>query len=91
VSGVPHFSISPKIAQGYLAEEAAGAWLDPINPQTKYAPAFLEIFKEMVLTDEYVDRLKRHYALFKSGREWTRSSNPNRPKLGVKRKRKNPR
>jgi hypothetical protein len=74
-----------------LAEEAAGAWLDPINPQTRYAPAFLEMFKEMVLTDEYIDRLKRHYELFKSGREWTRSSNPNRPKLGVKRQRKNPR
>ena len=42
-----------------------GPSLDPLNPQTKYAPALLRLFA-LVLTDPaYVERLKRHYQLFK--------------------------
>jgi hypothetical protein len=42
-----------------------GVAIDPLNTQTEYSPAFLRLF-EFVLTDEaYVERLKRHYALFK--------------------------
>jgi hypothetical protein len=65
--------------------------LDPTNPQTQYSFAFLTLFKVLLLNEGYVDRLKAHYALFKAKREWTRSSTPNRPKLGVKKKRKSPR
>jgi len=74
-----------------LAKDMAGAMLDTINPQTRYSSAFLTLFKELLQDEEYVERLKQHYALFKAKREWIRSSTPNRPKLGVKKKRKNPR
>lgn len=51
-------------AQG--AREICGAALDPINSQSKYAPALLEIFRKMVRTDmAYVARLARHYQMFR--------------------------
>ena len=50
-------------------EDAAGCKgpsLDPLNPQTEYSRALLQLF-ELVLRDEgYVERLKRHYQLFRS-------------------------
>ena len=43
-----------------------GPYLDPLNPQTPYADALLRMF-EYVLTDRaYVERLKRHYRMFKA-------------------------
>jgi hypothetical protein len=74
-----------------LAKDMAGPMLDRINPQTQHSSAFLTLFKVLLLNEGYVERLKEHYALFKAKREWTRTSTPNRPKLGVKKKRKNPR
>ncbi len=53
---------------GYAAaaQDMAGAVLDPLNPQTRYSSALLRLF-EFVLEDEaYVDRLKRHYQMFKA-------------------------
>jgi hypothetical protein len=79
-----------------MAEDMAGPMLDPINPQTKYAPALLELF-EMILQDPaYVERLKRHYAMFKGAqppraRSWETgdpAARAKRPKLDRKRKRK---
>ncbi len=47
-------------------EERAGVYLDPINPQTKYSGKLLELFNYNVDNDQtYVERLKRHYAMFK--------------------------
>ncbi len=41
-------------------------FLDPMNPQSKYAGALLELVKGTVLNDpRYVARLERHYALVK--------------------------
>ena len=48
-----------------LAAEATGATLDPLNPQTKYSPALLRLFEAVLQDPAYVERLKRHYALFK--------------------------
>ena len=49
------------------AEEAIGPYLDPLNEQSDYAPLFLRLFIEHVLPDtNYIERLKRHYHLFKS-------------------------
>ena len=43
-----------------------GPYLDPFNPQTEYAGALLRMF-EYVLTDQvYVERLERHYRMFKA-------------------------
>ena len=47
------------------AKECKGPYLDPLNPQTEYGPVLLQLF-EFILTDQmYVERLKRHYDLFK--------------------------
>ena len=44
-----------------------GATLDPLNSQSAHAGAFLSLFKHVVLQDKsYVDRLKRHYTMFKN-------------------------
>jgi hypothetical protein len=51
----------PKIIQ-----EMQGPILNPGSPQSKYAPAFLQLVKNAVLSDTaYVARLKRHYQIFK--------------------------
>jgi len=43
-----------------------GATLDPFNPQSQYADALLDLFREMVREDPgYVTRLARHYRMFK--------------------------
>lgn len=47
-------------------EEMAGPFLDPMNPQSKYAEPLLELVERTVLSDpRYVARLERHYALVK--------------------------
>jgi hypothetical protein len=47
------------------AEICEGA-LDPINQQSDLAPALLDLFQTVVLQDRaYVDRLARHYRMFK--------------------------
>ena len=41
-------------------------FLDPINRQSRWAPAVLDLFVNVVLADEnYCQRLERHYRLFK--------------------------
>lgn len=63
-----------------LGNIMAGAYLEPGGIQTKYAPQLFNMFKEVALTDDYVERLKRHYAMFKS-------YNPSpRPKRKTRRK-----
>jgi len=61
--------------QGYLAaisfgfdrdEEMAGPFLDPLNPQSRYAEAFLTVVTRMLETDPaYVARLESHYRCVK--------------------------
>jgi hypothetical protein len=40
-------------------------FLDPLNPQSEYAEELLDLFQEMVLDEEYEERLKRHYRMVK--------------------------
>ncbi len=48
------------------ARELAGASLELFNVQTRLAEPLLGLFETLLLPDEnYVDRLKRHYAMFK--------------------------
>ena len=48
------------------ARQAASATLEPFGQQTDLAPALLELFTKVVLQDvAYVERLKRHYQMFK--------------------------
>ena len=44
---------------------AKGPALDPLNPQSEYAPVLLELFRGMLQSPDYVERLKRHYAMFR--------------------------
>jgi len=48
------------------ARELVEGDLDPLNPQSQLSPALLEVFRRVLLPDRaYVDRLRRHYRLFK--------------------------
>jgi hypothetical protein len=42
-----------------------GPYLDPLNPQTRYSPALLNLFRFVLQSPEYVERLERHYQLFR--------------------------
>lgn len=47
--------------------EGAGPYLDPLNPQSEYAPALLEPARTLLLTDPaYVARLESHYRQVKA-------------------------
>jgi hypothetical protein len=48
-----------------LAKASTRPTLDPLNPQSKYTPALLRLFETVVQDAAYVQRLQRHYALFK--------------------------
>jgi hypothetical protein len=47
------------------AREVVAASLDPMNPQSEYAPVLLELFREVVKDPAYRQRLARHYQMFK--------------------------
>jgi hypothetical protein len=48
--------------------------LDPLNPQSPHAAFFLALFEEMIKDKVYVDRLKRHYEMFrKPAKRWGKS------------------
>jgi hypothetical protein len=42
-----------------------GPYLDPLNPQTKYSSALLNLFRFLLQSPEYVARLQRHYQMFR--------------------------
>ena len=45
----------------------AGASLDPMLPQSIHSQFFLKLFNEVISRDPaYVERLQRHYAMFKA-------------------------
>jgi hypothetical protein len=78
----------------------AGASLDPMLPQSIHSKLFLNLFNDVILRDPaYVERLKRHYAMFKatspprspSRETHNRSWRKQRPKLGAPKRRKRPR
>jgi hypothetical protein len=74
-------------------------FLDPINPQSVFAEEILSLFKEIVLDEEYDQRLKRHYRMVKSltpekgpppgtlsGPIWERASGPREKSARQRRK-----
>lgn len=46
--------------------EMKGPYLDPLNPQTKYSAALLNLFRFLVQSPDYVERLQRHYRMFRA-------------------------
>ncbi len=57
-----------------------GPFLDPLAAPTPYSRVLLELFKVMVQSPDYVERLKRHYQLFRKavGDEFAESRQPGR-------------
>ncbi len=56
-------------------EDMAGPFLDPLNPQSKYAEGLLQLVEETVLSNpRYVARLERHYVMVKQA-----ASDPKHP------------
>jgi hypothetical protein len=45
--------------------ELKGPYLDPLNPQSKYSAALLNLFRFLVQSPDYVERLQRHYQMFR--------------------------
>lgn len=64
--------------------EMKGPALDPINPQTQYAPALLRLFERTLEDEAYVARLRRHYQLLKDA---IRQRRPPQSKRSPKRRR----
>lgn len=54
-------------------DELCRPTLDPLNPQSPHAEFFLSLFEEMIKDKTYVERLQRHYAMFrKPTKRWGR-------------------
>ena len=73
-----------------------GPYLDPLNPQTQYSSALLNLFRFLVQSPEYVARLQRHYQMFResidsadncSNRQATNRIKNRRKHLRLKRRR----
>jgi len=47
------------------AIEIKGPYLDPLNPQTEYSSALLNLFRFLIQSPDYVERLRRHYQMFR--------------------------
>jgi hypothetical protein len=50
---------------GSDAIQIKGPYLDPLNPQTKYSPALLNLFRFLIQSPDYVAHLQRHYQMFR--------------------------
>ena len=50
-----------RLPDAELAKAATRPTLDPLNPQSKYAPALLRLFETVVQDAAYVQRLQKHY------------------------------
>lgn len=62
-------------------EDEGQTFLDPLNPQSSMSEAFLDLFEEVIASDEaYRQRLERHYTMWK--RVVDDPSHPAQEKLG---------
>jgi hypothetical protein len=43
-----------------------GPSLDTLNAQSQYSSALLNVFRSVLQSPEYVERLKRHYQMFRA-------------------------
>ena len=78
-----------------------GPYLDPLNPQTKYSSALLNLFRFLIQSPEYVLRLQRHYQMFRESvdraenrshsQETNRIENRRKHLRDLKRRRRHPR
>jgi len=69
--------------------EMKGPYLDPLNPQTKYSSALLNLFRFLIQSPDYVERFQRHYQMFRESvdREHGRGHSPETNSIENRRKR----
>jgi hypothetical protein len=69
--------------------EIKGPSLDPLNPQTQYSSALLNLFRFLIQSPDYVGRLQRHYRMFRDSldREQGRSHSQEAKRIENRRKR----
>ncbi len=69
--------------------EMKGPYLDPLNPQTEYSSALLNLFRYLIQSSDYVGRLKRHYQMFRDSLQQGpgRQVSLERKRVGNRRKR----
>ena len=69
--------------------EIKGPYLDPLNPQTNYSAALLNLFRFLIQSPDYVDRLQRHYQMFRESidREHSRSISQQTSRIENRRRR----
>ena len=49
-----------------VIDELKGPMLNSASPQSSLAPQLVDLFRKMLLPDTmYMDRIKRHYAMFR--------------------------
>lgn len=46
--------------------EVNGPYLDPLNDQSEYSDALLDLFRFLIGSRDYVERLERHYRMFRA-------------------------
>ena len=49
----------------FTEADAMGPFLDPLNPQTPYSPALLNLFRFLLKSPDYARRIQRHYEIFR--------------------------
>jgi len=57
--------ITPEMNMPEMIEILKGPALNPTSPQTEVAPAVLEEVETVLEDEEYVERIMRHYEMFK--------------------------
>jgi hypothetical protein len=69
--------------------ELKGPRLDPLNPQTQYSPALLNVFRFLLQSQDFVERLQRHYQMFRASveKEYARQDDGESVRMVNRRKR----
>ena len=80
--------------------EMKGPYVDVLNPQTEYSSALLNLFRFLLQSPDYGERLKRHYQMFRDSVDkgqsrpdslkTNRIENSRKSLRGSKRRRRNP-
>lgn len=71
-----------------LARHAQGVTIEPFGEQTAYAPALRRLFEFVLGDPAYVERLKRHYAMFKQAIRTSQPAGRPHPAPGQRRRRR---
>jgi hypothetical protein len=72
-----------------VIDELKGPALNLASPQTDLAPHLLRLLQEVLLQDTaYVERIKRHYAMFRERIDGNQKAGVKRNKRGKRRKKK---